>query len=38
MESPTLLQIPLCVTAGPLKDGDPSLHWPVLVDPAHSLD
>ena len=37
-ESPTLLQIPLCVTAGPLEDGDPSLHWPVLVDPAHNLD
>ena len=37
-ESPTLLQIPLCVTAGPPEEGDPSLHWPVLVDPAHNLD
>ena len=37
-ESPTLLQIPLCVTAGPPEEGDLSLHWPVLVDPAHSLD
>ena len=37
-ESPTLLQIPLCVTAGPLEEGDPSLHRPVLVDPAHDLD
>ena len=25
-ESPTLLQIPLCVTAGPLDEGDPNLH------------
>ena len=37
-ESPTLLQIPLCVTAGPPEKGDPSLHRPVLVDPAHNLD
>ena len=38
-ESPTLLQIPLCVTAGPPEEGDPSLHWPALVvDPAHNLD
>ena len=37
-ESPTLLQIPLCVTAGPPEEGDQSLHWPVLVDPAHNLD
>ena len=37
-ELPTLLQIPLCVTAGPLEEGDPSLHRPVLVDPAHNLD
>ena len=37
-ESPTLLQIPLCVTAGPPEKGDPSLHWPALVDPAHNLD
>ena len=37
-ESPTLLQIPLCVTAGPPEEGDPSLHRPVLVDPAHNLD
>ena len=27
-ESPTLLQIPLCVTAGPPEEGDLSLHWP----------
>ena len=25
-ELPTLLQIPLCVTAGPPEEGDPSLH------------
>ena len=37
-ESPTLLQIPLCVTAGPPGEGDPSLHRPALVDPVHSLD
>ena len=37
-ESPTLLQIPLCVTAGPPEKGDPSLHRPALVDPAHNLD
>ena len=37
-ESPTLLQIPLCVTAGPLDEGDPNLHRPTLVDPAHDLD
>ena len=37
-ESPTLLQIPLCVTAGPPEEEDPSLHWPALVDPAHNLD
>ena len=37
-ESPTLLQIPLCVTAGPPEEGDPSLHRPALVDPAHDLD
>ena len=37
-ELPTLLQIPLCVTAGPPEEGDPSLHRPVLVDPAHNLD
>ena len=37
-ESPTLLQIPLCVTVGPPEEGDPSLHWPALVDPAHNLD
>ena len=37
-ESPTLLQIPLCVTAGPLEEGDLSLHQPALVDPAHDLD
>ena len=37
-ESLTLLQIPLCVTAGPPEEGDPSLHQPVLVDPANNLD
>ena len=37
-ESLTLLQIPLCVTAGPPEEGDPSLHQPALVDPAHNLD
>ena len=37
-ESPTLLQIPLCVTASPPEEGDPSLHRPALVDPAHNLD
>ena len=26
------------MTAGPQGEGDPSLHWPVLVDPAHNLD
>ena len=26
------------MTAGPLEEGDPSLHWPALVDPAHNLD
>ena len=34
----TLLQIPLCVTAGPPEEGDLSLHRPALVDPAHNLD
>ena len=37
-ESLTLLQIPLCVTAGPPEEGDLSLHRPALVDPAHNLD
>ena len=37
-ESLTLLQIPLCVTAGPPEEGDPSFHWPALVDPVHNLD
>ena len=37
-ELPTLLQIPLCVTAGPPEEGDLSLHQPVVVDPAHNLD
>ena len=37
-ESPTLLQIPLCVTAGPPEEGDPSLHRPALVGPVHNLD
>ena len=26
------------MTAGPPEEGDPSLHWPVLVDPVHNLD
>ena len=26
------------MTAGPPEEGDPSLHWPALVDPVHSLD
>ena len=26
------------MTAGPLEEGDPSLHWPALVDPVHNLD
>ena len=37
-ESPTLLQIPLCVTAGPSDEWDPNLHRPALVDLAHDLD
>ena len=37
-ESPTLLQIPLCVTAGPPEERDPSLQQPALVDPVHNLD
>ena len=37
-ESPTLLQIPLCMTAGPSEEGDPNLHRLALVDPAHDLD
>ena len=37
-ESPTLLQIPLCMTAGPSDEEDPNLHWPALVDPVHDLD
>ena len=37
-ESLTLLQIPLCVTAGPSDEGDPNLHRPALVDPVHDLD
>ena len=37
-ELPTLLQIPLCVTAGTPEEGDLSLHRPALVDPVHNLD
>ena len=37
-EMPTLLQIPLCVTAGPSDEGDPNLHRPALVDLVHDLD
>ena len=26
------------MTAGPSEEGDPSLHWLALLDPAHDLD
>ena len=37
-EGPSLLQIPLCVTAGPPEEEDPSLHHPVLADATYDLD
>ena len=37
-EGPSLLQIPLCVTAGPPKEEDPSLHCPALADATYDLD
>ena len=37
-EGPSLLQIPLCVTAGPHEEEDPSLHRPALVDATYDLD
>ena len=38
MEEPSLLQIPLCVTAGPPEEEDPSLHHPALADATQDLD
>ena len=37
-EGPSLLQIPLCVTAGPSEEEDPSLHRPALADATCDLD
>ena len=37
-EGPSLLQIPLCVTAGPPEEEDPSLHRPALADSTQDLD
>ena len=37
-EGPSLLQIPLCVTAGPTEEEDPSLHRPALADATYDLD
>ena len=37
-EGPSLLQIPLCVTVGPPKEEDPSLHRPALADATYDLD
>ena len=37
-EGPSLLQIPLCVTAGPPEEEDPSLHRPALADTTCDLD
>ena len=37
-EGPSLLQIPLCVTAGPSEEEDPSLHRPALADATYDLD
>ena len=37
-EGPSLLQIPLCVTAGPPEEEDPSLHRPALADATQDLD
>ena len=33
-----MLQIPLCVTAGPPEEEDPSLHRPALADATQDLD
>ena len=38
MEEPSLLQIPLCITAGPPEEEDPSLHRPALADATQDLD
>ena len=37
-EGPSLLQIPLCITAGPPEEEDPSLHRPALADATCDLD
>ena len=37
-EGPSLLQIPLCVTAGLPEEEDPSLHRPALADTTCDLD
>ena len=37
-EGPSLLQIPLCITAGPPEEKDPSLHHPALADATYDLD
>ena len=37
-EGPSLIQIPLCVTAGPPEEEDPSLHRPALADATCDLD
>ena len=37
-EGPSLLQIPLCVMAGPSEEEDPSLHHPALADATCDLD
>ena len=37
-EGPSLLQIPLCVTAGQHEEEDPSLHRPALADATYDLD
>ena len=37
-EGPSLLQIPLCITAGPPEEEDPSLHRPALAEATYDLD
>ena len=37
-EGPSLLQISLCMTAGPPEEEDPSLHRPTLADATCDLD
>ena len=37
-DGPSLLQIPLCVTADPTKEEDASLHRPALADATCDLD